>query len=116
MPTAVVPIMVVVDAVVVVMIVPITAIQSPTGPRITGVHIPIRPVRISSDIVSNLIANIDAVANVDIGVVAKAGTISTNDWSVDDVIIAARSVVSDARSVIANGRSIQISWQRGRPI
>lgn len=89
MPTAVVPIVMVVDTVVMPVIIPVVAaVYSPTRSRKSWVDIPIGPIgKPVADAVSNVVSNIDAVTNIDVRVVTDAWTISTNTRSVDNIVI-----------------------------
>jgi hypothetical protein len=94
MPTAVVPIVMVVNAVVVPVIIPVViAVYSPTRTRKSRVDIPIGPIgKPVSNAVSNSVTNVDAVADVDVRVITDAWTISTNTRPVDNIVIVAVDV------------------------
>ena len=85
MPTAVVPIVMVVDTVVMPVAVPVvTTVQTPTWTRKSWVNIPIGSIRKP---VANVVTDVDAIANIDVRVVADTWTISANARSVHDVVI-----------------------------
>lgn len=87
MPTAVVPIVMIVNTVVMPVIIPVvTAVYSPTRSRKSRIDIPIGPIW---KLVTNAVTNVDAVANVDVRVVTNTWTISTNTRSVDNIIVVA---------------------------
>ncbi len=93
MPTSVVPIVMVIDTVVMPVAIPIIsiAIESPTWPRKTWIHIPIWPIRIPIDCtvskaVPKAISDVNVVANIDIRVVADARPVATDARSVDCVV------------------------------
>ncbi|MFN8740994.1 MAG: hypothetical protein ACK5YR_13785 [Pirellula sp.] len=90
MPTAVVPIVMVVNAVVMPVIIPVViAVYSPTRTRKSRVDIPIGPI---GKPISNAVTNVDAVANVNVCVVTDTWTISTNTRPVDNIVIVAVDV------------------------
>ncbi len=94
MPTAVVPIVMVVNTVVMPVIIPVvTAVYSPTRSRKSRVDIPIGPIgKPVSNAVANVVTNVDAVTNIDVRVVTNAWTISTSTRSVDNIVIVAVDV------------------------
>ncbi len=95
MPTAVVPVVTIVDAVVMPVIVPVIRVDPPSWSRETRIEIPIGPIQRS-------IPDIDAVTNVDVVAdvnVACPWTIPTTNARTIDVNVAVIDVVSNAGSV-----------------
>ena len=73
--------MVIIDAVVVPVAIPIvTTIESPTWPGKSWIDIPIRSI---GETISSVVANVYAVANVNVCVIAKTRAISAKARSVE---------------------------------
>lgn len=89
MPTAVVPIVMIVDTVVMPVIIPVvTAVDAPAWSRKSRVDIPIGPIgKPVANAVTKVVSNIDVVPNVDVRVVTDAWTISTDTRSVGNIVV-----------------------------
>ena len=99
MPTSVVPIVVMIDAVVVPVAIPIVAsIQSPTWTRKARVDIPIRTVRKSvASVIADVVTDVHIVPNIDVCVVPDARSIAADARSVHNVVVDIVDIVAGAR-------------------
>ena len=95
MPTAVVPVVTIVDAVVMPVIVPVIGIDPPTWTREPRIEIPIGSIQRSIPDI-DAVTDVDVVADVD---VAYPWPIPTTDARTIDVNVAVIDVVSNAGSV-----------------
>jgi hypothetical protein len=104
----------VVDAVVVPIVIPVTSItQPPTRTRKTRIHVPIRTIRIPVTEVVVDVAIVDTT-NVDIRIVPNAGSITADARTVNDIVPRVVPNVGqiDIRAISSNDRTIYVAWQR----